>query len=142
VLSGLKVDHIFLLTVNFLFTVAAGRAAAKTSRADIMLARPLQLHYAGLTLCRVKLNQDIVMLAWILNLVETNKVAFGTSPAAQSTFFLLHLAFASSLFDGKSELGIDELESKFAALVSLLERVCDSQLEVHGIGVRELFEEC
>jgi hypothetical protein len=35
---GMKVDHIFLLTVNFLFTVAAGRAAAKTSRAEFMLA--------------------------------------------------------------------------------------------------------
>jgi hypothetical protein len=78
---GMKVDQIFLLTVNFLFTVAAGRAAAKTSRAEIMLAWSLCVHDARLTLCRVELNQDIVMLARVLDFIETDELAFGASPS-------------------------------------------------------------
>jgi len=81
------------------------------------------------------------MLARILNLVQADKFPLDARPAGQSAFLLLHLALASPLLHRKGKLGVHELETELAALVTLLKSVHGAELKVHGVGVRELLEE-
>ena len=94
-----------------------------------------------LTLRRVKLNQYVVMFARVFNLVQADEFALGASPASEPALLLLHLALASALFHRKRKLGVNKFQTELAALIRLLECVCDSKLEVHGVGMREVFEE-
>ena len=53
----------------------------------------------------------------------------------------MDFALAPAFIDRKSEFSIDKLESELTVLVSLLERIGKAELEVHGVGVGEVFEE-
>jgi len=81
------------------------------------------------------------MFTRILNLVQTNKPPLRPRPACQSTFGLLNLAFATAFIYGECKFCIDELEAKLATFVRFFKRVHGAELEVHGIGVRKVFEE-
>lgn len=80
------------------------------------------------------------MFTRIFNLIQTNKLPLDTRPARQPALSLLHLALAPPFLHRQRELGIDELESEFPALVALLKCVHGAELEVHGVGVRKVFE--
>jgi hypothetical protein len=95
-----------------------------------------------LTLGTVKHDQDVVVFARILNLVETDESPLGARPARQPPLGLLHLALATSLVDGQREFGIHKLQAVLSALVGFLKYVHGTQPEVHGVGVRKVFEEC
>ena len=77
--------------------VAAGSASANVSRAvaTLVIGFP-QVTLTRLTLRGIKHDKNIVMLARILNLVETNKSSFGACPACHPTLGLLDLALAAS----------------------------------------------
>jgi hypothetical protein len=94
-----------------------------------------------LTLRGIKHDKNIVMLARILNFVETNKSSFGACPACHPTLGLLDLALAASFIYRQRELCVNQLQSKLSTLIRLLESVGEAELEVHGISMREVFEE-
>jgi hypothetical protein len=93
-----------------------------------------------LTLSTIKHDENIIMLSGILNLIQANEPPLCARPTRQSALGLLDLALAPAFIDRKSELGVNKLEPKLAALVGLLECVGEAELEVHGVGVGEVFE--
>ena len=81
------------------------------------------------------------MLARILNLIQAHKPPLRARPPRNASLRFLHLPLAPALINRQSELGVDQLQPVFPPGVFLLERVHARQPEVHGIGVREVFEE-
>lgn len=141
-MGGVGGSQILRRTVNLRSMVAAGSASAKRSRAVGMLALALREKGCGkLTLCGVEHDQDIVVLAGILDLIKTNKASLDASPARQAALRLLHLALAAALVDRQCELGVHQLDAVLAAAVLLFECVHAREAEVHSVSVREVLEE-
>ena len=93
-----------------------------------------------LTLCGVEHDQDIVVLAGILDLIQADESSFGTSPSRQSTFLFAHFTLTPALLHWQGEFTIHHSQRRFTALVRFFVGVCDPQLEIHCIGMREVLE--
>lgn len=94
-----------------------------------------------LTFRAIEHDQDVVVLARILDLIQADKAPLDANPPCQPPLGLLHLAFSAALVDWEGKFGVDELDAEFAAAVFLLEGVHAGKPEVHGVGVGEVFEE-
>lgn len=81
------------------------------------------------------------MFPRILNLIQTHKRPPNPRPPRQSPLSLLHLTLAPPFLNRQRKLRIYKLQPELAALVGLLECVHGAEFKVHGVGVREVFEE-
>lgn len=81
------------------------------------------------------------MLARILNLIQAHKPPLRARPPRDASLRFLHFPLAPALINRQSEFRVDQLQPVFSPGVLLLERVHGRKAEVHGVGVREVFEE-